>query len=430
MLTGTDWRKRFASRLMSLDEAVALVRSGDRVMGGLPEPAPFLQRLATREDLSDIELFLGAPRVGGVAVARHPGIRVRAAFVTQAFRQAGTEVDVLPVGFHGWIGYIRRWAPRVRVVLVGEPDADGRVPPGGSVAVDDELVQGTIGRPPDAVVIGVVDPNQPRIRGHAFHVDDFDALVGLPDDVAPPRYDERKVSPFLETFVAMLEELIPDGATVQAGVGGIPDQAMRHLTGKRDLGLHTEVLGGGLADLWRSGAVTNALKTHYQGRSLFTIALPEAWEQAVASPQSWVERAAVVLDPREIARNRLMRCVNATLQVDLYGQGNAEMIAGVQYSGVGGQVDFHRGCNLGDDALSILTLESTAAGGTVSRIVPHLAPNAVTSTRHDAHVVITEHGMAWLRDCTVAQRAERLIAVAHPDFRAQLTEEAERAGLL
>jgi 4-hydroxybutyrate CoA-transferase len=430
VLTGTDWQVRFANRLMSLDEAVALVRSGDRVMGGLPEPAPFLQRLAARDDLRDVELFLGAPRVGGVAVARHPGIRVRAAFVTQAFRQAGVEVDVLPVGFHGWIGYIRRWAPRVRVVLVGEPDEEGRVPPGGSVAADDELVQGTVGRPSDAVVIGLVDRNQPHIRGHAFHVDDFDALVALPDNVEPPRYDERKISPFLETFVAMLDELIPDGATVQAGVGGIPDQAMRHLTFKRDLGIHTEVLGGGLADLWRSGAVTNARKTHYQGRSLFTIALPEAWEQAAASPQSCIERAAAVLDPREIARNRLMRCVNATLQVDLYGQGNAEMIAGVQYSGVGGQVDFHRGCNLGDDALSILTLESTAAGGTVSRIVPHLAPNAVTSTRHDAHVVITEHGIAWLRDCTVAQRAARLIAVAHPDFRAELTEEAERAGLL
>lgn len=430
MLTGTTWRERFSDRLISLDDAVALVRSGDRVIGGLPEPAPFLQRLATRHDLADVELFLSAPRVGGIAVAGHPGINLLASFLTQAVRRAGANVEVLPVGFHGWIGFIRRWAPRVRVVLVGEPTLEGVVPVGGSAAADDELVRGTVGRPSDAVVIGVVDPNQPRIAGHAFSVEDFDALVPLPDDVAPPYYDERKLSPFLDTFVGALDDLIPDGATLQAGVGGIPDQAMRLLTAKRNLGIHTEVLGGGLADLWSSGAVSNAAKTHYPGRSVFTIALPEAWNQAAGHPQAWIERAAVVLDPREIARNHLMRCVNAALQVDLYGQGNAEMIDGVQYSGVGGQVDFHRACNLSDDALSILTLESTAAGGAVSRIVPHLAPNAVTSTRHDAHVVITEYGVAWLRDATVRQRAARLIAVAHPDFRAQLTEEAERAGLL
>jgi 4-hydroxybutyrate CoA-transferase len=430
VLTGTDWRERFADRVITLDEAVALVRSGDRVIGGLPEPAPFLRRLAAVEDLTDVELFLSAPRVGGIAVAGHPGITLLAAFVTQAVRRAGVAVEVMPVGFHSWIGFIRRWAPRVRVVLVGEPSAEGVVRAGGSVAADDELVRGTVGRPSDAVVLGVVDPNQPHIPGHAFKVEDFDALVALPDDAEPPYYDERRRSPFLDVFVGALDDLIPDGATLQAGVGGIPDDAMRQLTAKRNLGIHTEVLGGGLADLWSSGAVNNAAKTHYRGRSVFTIALPEAWEQAATNPQAWIERAAVVLDPREIARNRLMRCVNATLQVDLFGQGNAEMINGAQYSGVGGQVDFHRACNLADDALSILTLESTAAGGKVSRIVPHLAPNAVTSTRHDAHVVITEHGVAWLRDATVSQRAARLIEVAHPDFRSELTEAAERAGLL
>jgi acyl-CoA hydrolase len=122
--------------------------------------------------------------------------------------------------------------------------------------------------------------------------------------------------------------------------------------------------------------------------------------------------------------------VNAALQVDLFGQGNAEMIDGAQYSGVGGQLDFLRACTLADDALSILVLDSTAAGGTVSRIVPHLGANATTVGRYETQVVVTEHGVAWLRDATMRQKAERLIAIAHPDHRAWLTDEAEAAGLV
>ena len=399
-------------------------------MGGMPEPAPFLERLAERTDLQDVELFLSAPRRGGIAVAANPGVRLRAAFLTQALRRAGAQADLVPVGFSGWVGLIRRWSPRVRVVVVAEPTAEGIVHPGNSLAVDDELVQGRVGRNPEAVVIGLVDPNQPHIPGHTFRVEDFDVLVPLPADTPGPIYDERKRSPHLPVFIEALAELIPDGATVQAGVGGIPDQAMAHLGAKRDLGIHTEVLGPGLAELWRQGAATHAAKTHHPGKAVFTIALPDAARFAAGHPEARLEPAALALDPREIARNRAMRCVNATLQVDLFGQGNAEMIDGVQYSGVGGQVDFHRACNLAEDALSILTLESTAADGTVSRIVGHLAPNSVTSTRYDAHVVVTEHGIAWLQDASVRQRAERLIAVAHPKFRDQLTHEARRGGLL
>jgi 4-hydroxybutyrate CoA-transferase len=425
-----DWTASCGDRVRTMEEAVALVRPGDRIMGGMPEPAPFLEALAARDDLVDVELFLNAPRVGGVAAAKNPGIQVYAGFITQAVRRAGASMEVVPVGFYGWVGMIGRWAPRVRVVLVAEPLADGTIHAGASVAADDELVLGRKGRPDEALVIGVVDPNQPHIPGFAYQVTDFDVLVPLPADTPAPIYDERKRSPFLDHFVAALDELIPDGATLQAGVGGIPDMAMRALTHKRDLGIHTEVLGDGMAELWRQGAVTNRAKTHFPGRSVFTVALPETWDVAATHPQACIQPARVALDPRHIGANHRLRCVNATLQVDLFGQGNAEMISGAQYSGVGGQVDFHRACNLAEDGLSVLTLESTAAGGTVSRIVGSIAGNAVTSTRYDAHVVVTEYGVAWLRDATMRQKAQRLIAVAHPDFRASLTEDAERSGLL
>jgi 4-hydroxybutyrate CoA-transferase len=177
-------------------------------------------------------------------------------------------------------------------------------------------------------------------------------------------------------------------------------------------------------------AVTNARKAHFAGESIYTIAFPEALGAVIDNPTARLERAAIVLDPREIARNSQMRCVNAVLEVDLFGQGNAEMIGGVQYSGVGGQLDFLRACTMADDALSILVLESTAASGTISRIVPHLGHNATTCGRYETQVVITEHGVAWLRDATMRQKAQRLINIAHPDHRPWLTDQAKSAGLI
>ncbi|MFN0029539.1 MAG: acetyl-CoA hydrolase/transferase family protein [Acidimicrobiales bacterium] len=423
-----SWTDHFAHKVMTVEQAAGLVRNGDRVMGGLPEPAAFLAALARREDLSDVALYLGAPRAGGVAAALNPGITLYAGFLTEAVRQAGAPVEVLPVHFSGWTGFIRRWRPRVRVVLVAEPSLDGVVHPGSTVANDDELVRGA--RPDDAVVIGIVDPNQPRLRGFTYRVEDFDVLVPLPSDTEAPFYDSRRVSAHIDTVVGHIDDLIPDGATLQSGVGGLPEAIMSRLGHKRDLGIHTEVMGAGMAELLGTGAVTNTRKTLYPGETVFTIAMPEALDALAQHPGTRLERAAMVLDPREVAKNHQMRCVNAVLQVDLFGQGNAEMLGGQQYSGVGGQLDFLRACTFADDALSILVLESTTANGTVSRIVPHVAPNATTGGRYETQVVITEHGVAWLQDASMRQKAQRLIDIAHPDHRDWLTEAAKQSGLL
>ncbi len=423
-----SWTERFAAKIMTMQEAAALVRSGDRVMGGLPEPAEFLTALGARQDLSGVEVFLAAPRTGGVAVASNPGLTLLTSFLTQVIREAAVPVEVLPVHFSGVPGFIRRWQPRIRVVLVASPDLDGTVYPGSALANDDELVRGQA--PPDAVVIGIVDPNQPRLRGDTFNVEDFDVLVPLPVDTAPPFYDRRRVSPHLEAIVGHLDDLIPDGATLQSGVGGLPESVVAHFGHKEDLGIHTEVFGPGLAELIGTGAVTNARKTLHPGETVFTIALPETLDALANHPMARIKSASVVLDPRQIAQNHQMRCINATLQVDLFGQGNAEMLDGRPFSGVGGQLDFLRACTLADDALSILVLESTTAGGAVSRIVTHLTPNATTGGRYETQVVVTEYGVAWLQDATMTQKAQRLIAVAHPEHRDQLRQSARAVGLL
>ena len=423
-----SWTERFADKVLSLEEAALLIRSGDRVMAGLPEPEELLSAIGARTDLADVTLYVPAPRAGGVDAALNAGIELHAPFVTQLARDRNAEIEVLPVHFSGMPAHVRRWQPRVAIVLVGEPEDDGTVPPGAVIAVDDVLVR----RPknPGDIVIGMVSANQPRVQGHTFSVEDFDVLVPLPADAGNPVHDDRNDPALLDAFIGPMSDLIPDGATIQAGVGGLSEALMYHLDHKRDLGIHTEVIGAGMVHLIESGVATNRAKTHYPGETLFTIALPEVYDFVDRNPSVRIEPASIVLDPREIAKNHKMRCINSVLQVDLFGQANAEMIDGVQFSGVGGQLDFHRACQLADDALSILVLQSTAARGTASRIVPRVDPNAVTATRYDTQVVVTEHGVAWLRDATMRQKAERLIAIAHPDFRSQLTDDAKAMGLM
>ena len=423
-----DWTTRYRHRLITTEEAADIVADGDLVAVGIPEPTVFLTALGERDDLEHIDVFVPAPRVGGVDVGRNGAVRLLAPFLTQYLRDAGVDAEVLPARLQDWANMYERLAPRVRVVQVGTPGLDGRVPPGSAIGGNDGLVRR---RGDGDVVIGLVNPAMPDIPGDAFHVDDFDHLIPLPADADPmPIFDTRKQPPDLDAFVSALDELIPDRSTVQAGVGGIAEAALERLTHKRDLGVHTEVFGPGLAKLVACGAANGRAKSVHRGEVILTIALPETYAFADRNPALNIQPAAIALDPANIAKNSSMRCINSALEVDLWGQVNAEMIDGRQYSGVGGQLDFLRGCSLANDALAINVLPSTAAGGTRSRIVLDLGRNAATGTRYDTQVVVTEHGVAWLRDATIAQRAERLIAIAHPDFRDELTEDARRRGML
>ncbi|MGI9614678.1 MAG: acetyl-CoA hydrolase/transferase family protein [Acidimicrobiales bacterium] len=423
------WIEAFADRVITPEAAAALVADGDLVVGGLPEPTLFLEALGARRDLEAIDVFVPAPRVGGVAVASNPAIRLLTPFRTQLLRKAGSPAEVLPVRLHDWAGLIERMGPRVAVVQVSTPDADGTVHAGSTVAANDRLIRRD--RAPGDVVLGLVNPIVPHINGETYHVDEFDALIPVPvNDKAMPIFDERREPEHLDAFVGALEELIPDGATLQAGIGGIAERALYRLNGKADLGIHTEVLGAGLTHLVQTGVATGRRKTVFPDEAIFTISLPESFAAIDRNPQFRIEPARLVLDPALVASNHLMRCINSALEVDLWGQVNAEMIDGEQYSGVGGQLDFLRGCSLSNDALAIHVLPSTAAGGTRSRIVTKIGQNAVTGTRYDTQVIVTEYGIAWLRDATMRQKAERLISIAHPDFRAALTAEAEQAGML
>jgi 4-hydroxybutyrate CoA-transferase len=422
-----NWAETYADRVITPEKAASLVRDGDLVMSGLPEATAFLDALGKAKHLTRFDIFVPAPRRGGVAVTKNSAARLLTPFRTQILRDAGVASEILPVRLNDWGNFIRRMKPRVAVFQIAPPEADGTVRPGSVMAANDAFVR-RADRGPDDLVFGLVNPVVPRVPGDAFHVDDFDALIALPDARdAMPLYDQRKQPAHLDAFVGALDELIPDGATIQAGVGGIAEAALARMTHKRDLGVHTEVLGGGLAHLIETGVANGRRKSIYPEEAIFTIALPETFDFIDDNPIMRIESADLVLDPSVIAKNHQMRCINSSIEVDLWGQANSEMIDGVQHSGVGGQLDFLRGCSLSNDALSILVLPSTAAGGTRSRIVPQIHQNAVTATRYDTQVVVTEYGIAWLRDATARQKAERLAAVAHPDFREELRDAAARS---
>ncbi len=424
------WQDQFADRIITPEKAASYVRDGDLVMSGLPEPTVFFEALGQASHLTSFDVFMPAPRHGGVAVSANPAARLMTSFRTQILRNAGVPSEVLPVRLNDWGHFVRRVKPRVAVFNVATPEADGTVRPGSTLAANNAFVDRE-SRGPDDLVFGLVNPLLPHVPGAAFHVDDFDALIELPADAdGMPIFDDRTPPADLDAFVGALDELIPDGATIQAGVGGIAEAALGQMDHKKDLGVHTEVVGPGLAHLIESGVANGSRKTIYPNEAIFTISLPETFDFVDQNPQMRIESADIVLDPATIASNHKMRCINSSIEVDLYGQANSEMINGEQHSGVGGQLDFLRACTLSNDALSILVLPSTAVGGTKSRIVPHINQNAVTATRYDTQAIVTEFGIAHLRDATVGQKAERLIAIAHPDHRDELRDTAGRMGIL
>jgi len=422
--TSFEWTKEWPHLVISAQDAAAQVRDGDLVGASLPEPTAFLYALAERTNLTDVAVFVPAPRKGGAAIGTNPTLELRAPFLTQILREAGAQAELVPVRLEDWGRFAIRNPPRIACVQVGTPLPDGTVPPGSAMAGNDALVRRA--RRDGDLVFGLVNPVVPYIHGDSFRIEDFDALIHVPLKGSMPIFDERTPPSTLDPFVGALDELIPDGATLQSGVGGLTEVALARLTHKTDLGIHTEVMCQGLMDLMKSGAATNRLKTVFPNKTVFTIALPETFDFVNDNADCHIVPAHVALNHQQISANRDMRCVNSALEIDLWGQVNSEMINGVQHSGVGGALDFLRGCQMSESAMSIHLMPATAKGGTASRIVPQINVNAVTATRYDVDVVVTEFGIARLQDASVTQKAERLIAVAHPDHREELKEAAQR----
>ncbi len=415
-------------------EALACVTRGTRVFvgSGCAEPTLLVAALAEREDVADVEV-LHIMTLGDAPYARAMSdrrFRHNAFFIGANVRQAvaACAADYTPVFLSEIPRLFRSHRLRIDVALIAvtPPDAHGFVSLG--VSVDVVLTAVECAR----VVIAEVNPNMPRTHGASFipvgRIDRFVENRGAILELAPAPPSAASLA--IGRYCA---SLVPDGATLQLGIGEIPNAVAAGLTAKRDLGLHTEMMSDNVLALIDSGALTCARKTLLPGKAVtsFCMGTRRLYDRVADNPFFEFRPTEFVNDPFVIARNERLFSINSALEVDLTGQVCADSVGTQFYSGVGGQVDFIRGAARSLGGRSIIALPSTAKDGTVSRVVPTLTEGAgVVTTRADVDTIVTEYGIAELKGRTVRERALALISIAHPDFRPGLLAAAKARHLV
>ena len=277
-----------------------------------------------------------------------------------------------------------------------------------------------------------VNENMPRVFGDSLlHVTEVDAIVE--NHIPIIEIASSGVKAEDQLIGRAIAEMVPHGATLQLGFGGIPNTVAQYLRDHKDLGIHSELMCPGMVDLIKQGVITGRKKNLHPLKHVFTNAFgtKELYDFIHDNPSMESYPVSYTNDPAVIRENDNMVSINATIEVDLTGQCNSEYLQGAQYSGTGGQLDFVRGAYHSKGGKSIIAFRSTAKDGTVSKIVPRLGPGTVvTVPRMDTHFLVTEHGVVNLKGKSTRERAEAIIGLAHPRFRDDLQEEAVRLQLL
>lgn len=420
-MTDHAWR----SRVRSPHDAIDLLRDGDRVIlpTGVGEPPALLEALSDRRrELRGVVvhqcLALRTYDYFDPETADH--VRHSALFLGSPSRAGASEgwVDWIPNTFADLPRMIRDGSLPVDVVcaLVSPPDEQGRF----ALGVGTDYTLAAIERA--RTVIVEVNPHVPWTHGDChIPLERVDAIVT--DERPLTELPPATVGPVEQQIGELVADMIPDGATLQIGIGAIPDAVVGQLTDRSGLGIHTEMMGNGILRLIESGAVDNRGKQQFPGVSVATFALGgrRLYEWMDHNPAVHLHPVDITNDPYLAGSNPKLHTINAAIEIDLFGQVCAESIGPAPYSGAGGQVDFIRAGTRSVGGKSIVVATSTAKGGTVSRIVPRLRPGAiVTTSKNDIDRVVTEYGVAELRGRSWRQRAEALIAIAHPDFRDEL----------
>ena len=416
---------------MRAERAVEVVRSGDRVWvhPGNSTPEPLLDALVQRaSELRNVEL-LHMLTLGKAAYTRAEyagSFRHNGLFLGGNVRDAvaAGRADYTPVALSEIESLFTSGDLPIDVALVqvSPPDRYGYVSLG--TGVDCTMTAATAARR----VVAEVNRNMPRALGDTFlHVSRICAMVetSRPLLELPP----ASSSAVTERIARHVASLVPDGATLQIGIGGIGNEVLAALRGHRDLGIHSELCPDGVVPLIEAGVITGAKKTLHRGKIVagFVLGSRALFESIDQNPLYEFHRTSYVNDPFVIAQNDSMHAINCAIQVDLSGQVCADSMGARPYSGVGGQPDFVRGAGRSKGGKAIIALPSTAKNGAISRIVPALDPGAgVVTSRSDVQYVVTEHGIAYLRGKTLRQRAEALIAIADPAFRDWLGEMARQ----
>lgn len=426
-----SWEEIFRTRTVTPEEAVGSIKSGQRLFltGNCSVPQKVLAALVNRApELRSVEI-IQVLTIGGtdyVAPAMEGHLRVNTLFISENVRKAVNEgrVDFTPC-FLSEIPLLfknRHLPLDVALVHVSPPDEHGFCSFGVEVGVTKTAAQAA------RIVIAEVNPNMPRTLGDSFiHVSKITHIV--PVDYPLPETPMGDPSDLASRIATHIASLVPDGATLQMGIGGIPDAVLRQLTGHKHLGVHTEMFSDGIISLVEAGVIDGEMKSLHQGKIIagFMLGTKKLYDFVHDNPVFEMHPTEYVNDPFVIASNDRMVSINSAIEVDLTGQVCADSIGTRFYSGVGGQVDFIYGASRSNGGVPVIALPATASikGELVSKIVSTLKVGAgVVTTRNHVRYVVTEYGVAELYARNIRQRARALINIAAPEFREELEKKA------
>ncbi len=429
------WIESYRAKIKTADEAVKVIQSGNRVLihQGCNEPEVLVEAMLRRApELRDVDIFHMAT-FGSAQYTRpeYAGIfRHCAAFMGANVREAVQQgrADYIPIFLNEVEDLFRSGAVPVDVALIQctPPDDYGYMSLGTGIDVTQTAAQYA------KHVIVQVNDQVPRTLGDSFlHVTKADAVVETSQPLV--EYKKAVITGVHHRIAKHVAALIPDGATIQTGIGGIPEAVLLALRDHKDLGIHSEMFSDELIDLIELGVVNNERKTIHPHKVIagFCLGTRKLFEFINDNPIFEFHPTRYVNDPFIIAQNERMVAINSAIEVDLTGQVCADSIGHLPYSGIGGQVDFIRGAARAKGGVPIIARASTAKSGTVSRIVPELKPGAgVVTSRGDVHWVVTEYGAVNLHGKNLRQRAEALAGIAEPRFRKGLLEAARDFGYL
>lgn len=427
-----NWQTVFEDLIVTAEQAVTHVQPGHRVFigTGCAQPQTLVDALVARHaELADTEivhlLTLGDAPYAEKDLAAH--FTVNSFFIAQNVRH------IIQEGLGGYTPIFLSDIPRlfssgqlpldVALIQVSPPDKDGMCSLGISVDIVKSAAENA------RLVIAEVNPRMPRTLGNSMlHVHDFDFLV--PVDTPLIEFPVAESDPVTNDIGEYIAALVEDGATLELGIGRIPQAVLQHLKDRKEIGIHTEMLTDAVIDTIEKGVITGNRKTLDRGKIVasFAMGTRKLYDYLDNNPKFSFNPTEYVNDPFIIAQQHKMMAINVALEVDLTGQVCADSLGTKFYSGIGGQVDFNRGAARSTGGKAVIALPSTAHDGEVSRIVCHLSSGAgVVTTRGDVHYVATEYGVAYLHGKSVQERALALMSIAHPKFREKLLKDAIEA---
>lgn len=431
-----DWKEKYADKIYTAAQAVAKVESGEKIIFGdwVSEPPALVEALVNRADeLKGVEIIHGmSPGPNAYVAPEYQGIfHHTSLFIGPKTRKAYAEKRIDYIGgttFSRWPDLFAKnpdLNPHWAFIQVSEPDEEGMCSFGNACCFSEPAAR-TADR-----IIAKINPKMPTLGGKKISLDKIDYIV--PAESGLYTIGRAEIDARTQTIADYVAELVEDGATIQLGIGALPDAIARNLMDKKDLGVHSETLTEAMMELVQAGVINNSKKTLNPGICIGAQAAgsEKFYEFIDHHPLFAVYPVDYVNNPYVVGQNYKQTSINSCMEVDLKGQVNSETVGGRQYSGIGGQLDHVRGAQLSEGGKSILALNSTAKQDTISKIVPYFAPgNVTTISRYDVHYIVTEYGVADLKYKTERQRALALISIAHPKFRDELKFKAAEMGIL